>query len=365
MGRPRPARGPGREGTVPARAARAPDRRPARQRGPHPRARSRSRSCSTGDRATCTSAAAETGERPRETLLLDELRRRRNRSEPGTRSPTRSQSLIVRLEPYCEGGALAHLTDQARPSPDETTLTLFDIAGLPDRLAPPMILQIVDHIEGRDPATRGASASHGELNERRRVGRANVPRRRGGLGADRLARRPGAWLNEYARRSRHYALWLSSSRSSSGTSPPRKATRCSRTSVDRACACRTTPTISSYARDPLGLTETDIEQITTLTTPQRLYSTVYMVSNRGRGAVRVALGDLEYWICCSTLSTTSPTAPPALTRPAVTTWAALRLLCTPAWHERHRGRAVTDRRTTARLRRSHAGPGCSRRPARS
>ena len=38
--------------------------------------------------------------------------------------------------------------------PDETTLTLFDIAGLPDRLVPPMILQIVDHIEGAIQRTR-------------------------------------------------------------------------------------------------------------------------------------------------------------------------------------------------------------------
>ena len=61
------------------------------------------------------------------------------------------QSLVVRLEPYCEGGAFAHLTDAETTIPDQTTLTLFDIAGLPDRLVPPMILQIVDHIEGQVP----------------------------------------------------------------------------------------------------------------------------------------------------------------------------------------------------------------------
>ena len=54
-----------------------------------------------------------------------------------------------------------------------------------------------------------------------------------------------------------------------------------------------------HAREPLGLSDTDIAQIQALPKQHGVYSTVYMVSARGRGAVRVALGDLEYWICSS------------------------------------------------------------------
>ena len=52
-------------------------------------------------------------------------------------------------------------------------------------------------------------------------------------------------------------------------------------------------------RETIGLTDTDIEQITTLPRRTGEYATVYVTSPRGRGAVRVALGDLEYWIASS------------------------------------------------------------------
>ena len=35
------------------------------------------------------------------------------------------QSLILRIEPYAQGGTLAHLTDAATTVPDDAPLTLF------------------------------------------------------------------------------------------------------------------------------------------------------------------------------------------------------------------------------------------------
>jgi hypothetical protein len=61
-----------------------------------------------------------------------------------------------------------------------------------------------------------------------------------------------------------------------------------------------------------------------------------MISNRGRGAVRQLLGDLEYWICCSDPGTDQPRRAAALRETGGDHWAALRLLCTPEWHERLR-----------------------------
>ena len=61
-----------------------------------------------------------------------------------------------------------------------------------------------------------------------------------------------------------------------------------------------------------------------------------MVSTRGRGAVRVALGDLEYWICSSDPEHDQPRRAAALRETAGDPWAALDTLCTPSWHERYR-----------------------------
>jgi hypothetical protein len=67
-----------------------------------------------------------------------------------------------------------------------------------------------------------------------------------------------------------------------------------------------------------------------------------MISARGRGAVRQLLGDLEYWICCSDPENDQPRRAAALAESRGDHWEALRLLCDPDWHERHRqqGRAA-------------------------
>ena len=66
------------------------------------------------------------------------------------------QSLILRLEPYCQGGTLAHIADHPTTVPDDAPLTLFDFTGLPERLTPAMMLVLVSHIEGRVQHTRRA-----------------------------------------------------------------------------------------------------------------------------------------------------------------------------------------------------------------
>jgi hypothetical protein len=61
-----------------------------------------------------------------------------------------------------------------------------------------------------------------------------------------------------------------------------------------------------------------------------------MVSARGRGAVRVALGDLEYWICSSDPEHDQPRRAAALREAGGNPWEALVKLCTPNWHEHYR-----------------------------
>ena len=65
------------------------------------------------------------------------------------------------------------------------------------------------------------------------------------------------------------------------------------------------------------------------------YSTLYMISARGRGAVRIAPGAGEYWIASSDPETDQPLRHAALTQTGGDAWAALGLLCDPAWHDHH------------------------------
>ena len=54
------------------------------------------------------------------------------------------------------------------------------------------------------------------------------------------------------------------------------------------------------------------------------------------GAVRISLGDLEYWICSSDPEHDQPRRHTALRQTNGDPWAALQLLCTPNWHDTQR-----------------------------
>jgi hypothetical protein len=93
-----------------------------------------------------------------------------------------------------------------------------------------------------------------------------------------------------------------------------------------------------FARDPLGLTDTDIAAICELQTRPGLFSTVFLQSPRGRGQVRSIPGALEYWICSNHPKHDQPARHAALADAAGDPWKALRLLCTPSWQQAYRER---------------------------
>jgi len=277
----------------------------------------------------------ETGERSRETLLLEALRQRAQHGDLTGSNADAIQSLILRLEPYCAGGTLAHIADQPTTVPDDAPLTLFDLTNLPERLIGAMMLALVSHIEQRVQQTRRARVA-GELDESGAwAGKLFLVVEEGWALTASLA--AGAWLNEYARRSRHYALWLIFISQHFKDLANDQGRALLANSVLQLCL-QDDPDDLELGRDTIGLTSTDIEQITTLPRQQGLYSTVYVVSRRGRGAVRVALADLEYWVCSSDPENDQPRRAQALKDAHGDPWQALRLLCTPEWHERHRDR---------------------------
>ena len=278
---------------------------------------------------------AASGERPRETLLLKALQQRAQREQLTGSNADALQSLILRLEPYCEGGTLAHVADHPTTVPDDAPLTLFDLTGLPERLTPAMMLVLVSHIEGNVQHTRRARVA-GELDDTGAwAGKLFLVVEEGwALTASPAA---GAWLNEYARRSRHYALWLIFISQHFKDLANEQGRALLGNSVLRLCLQNDRDDLE-YGRDTIGLTSTDIEQITTLPKQEGLYSTVYVVSRRGRGAVRISLADLEYWVCSSDPEYDQPRRAEALNDAGGDPWEAQRLLCTPEWHERYRDR---------------------------
>jgi len=147
----------------------------------------------------------------------------------------------------------------------------------------------------------------------------------------------GAWLNEYARRSRHYALWLIFISQHFKDLANEQGRALLGNSVLRLCLQNDRDDLE-FGRDTIGLTGTDIEQITTLPKQEGSYSTVYVVSRRGRGAVRVSLADLEYWVCSSDPEHDQPRRAQALKDSGGDPWKAQRLLCTPEWHDTYRDR---------------------------
>jgi hypothetical protein len=278
-----------------------------------------------------------TDERPRETLLAEELPRALERlPNAGDGAPLDPQiagtvhSLVARLAPFVEGGSLAHIADDPTTVDPDPPLTLFDIAGASDRLLPALVLTIVDHIDTIVQSTRARHVS-GTLDDLGPwAGRRFLVIEEGWRLTQSKA--AGAWLNEYARRSRHFALWLIFVTQHFKDMANEQGRAMLENSALRLCF-RNNETDLEHARHPLGLTTTDIEAITSLQTRKGAYSTVYVVSSRGRGRVRITLGDLEYWICSNDPDRDQPARTAALADAASDPWQALRLLCTPAWHD--------------------------------
>jgi hypothetical protein len=278
---------------------------------------------------------AATGERPRETLLGEQMTLLADadggeRIDPMIASAYRS--LVARLHPYIEGGASAHLTDRETTVAADVPLVLFDIAGTPERLIGAVVLTIVDHIDREVQRTRARRVS-GTLDDRGAwAGSCFCVVEEGWKLTETKA--AGAWLNEYARRSRHYALWLifvTQHLKDLATEQGQALLE----SAQLRILFRNTRKDLTGARDALGLTDTDIDTVVELETHKGLYSSCYLISPRGRGKVRIALGNLEYWICSNDPERDQPRRRAALEQTDGNPWAALQLLCSPEWHQAH------------------------------
>jgi hypothetical protein len=107
---------------------------------------------------------ATTRERPCETLLVQELERLAERARTHPNVAATIWALVARLVPYAKDGPLAHIADWPTTVAPDRPLTLFDLAGAPNRLIGALILTIVDHIEYAIHQTRSRYV-RGELTD--------------------------------------------------------------------------------------------------------------------------------------------------------------------------------------------------------
>ncbi|MDA0139426.1 VirB4 family type IV secretion system protein [Solirubrobacter deserti] len=277
---------------------------------------------------------AQTGELPRERVLREQLRALARAQADDTRDGDSGvagelRRLAERLYPYVQDGPLAWLADRPTTIPAGAPLVVFDLAGLPDALAAPVILALVDHID-REIARRRAQHL--------------TDHRAGGEWAGRTflaideAWKPlmtpaaGAWLNEWARRTRHIAcaLLVISQHLSDFANPQGRALL--RNSVLRLLFHTAHDELAEIA-DTLDLHAEDLAEISALQTRKGEHSTCLLDSEaHGRATVRIQLSDIEYWACSADPERDQPLRELALRQSGGDAWAAMRLLVDAAWH---------------------------------
>ena len=280
---------------------------------------------------------AELRERPREQLLIDALRERQLHGELTGANADKLQSLLLRLGPYGETGTLAHIADAATTVDEDAPIVLFDFTGLSDRLAPALTLAVADYVEWHVHRLRRARVA-GELDGHGPwAGKSQLIIEEGWKPLSSPA--AGAWLNEYARRARHYALWLTFITQFFRDFDSEQGRSMLSNHAVALCLPNERRDLE-HARDSLALTDTDIAEITSLPSQKGSYSTLYMISKRGRGAVRVAPGAPEYWVASSNPELDQPLRHAALKETGGDPWKALTRLCDPAWHEQRQRQAI-------------------------
>ncbi len=150
----------------------------------------------------------------------------------------------------------------------------------------------------------------------------------------------GAWLNEWARRTRHMSCALYAVTQQLEDFDNEQGHALVSQSVLRVYF-RTSRLSLNYIREASGLDDQDLETITKeLQTQKGDFSEAYIDSEaHGRARVRIYLSDMEYWSVSSDPERDQPIRHLALEQSGGDPWGALRLLVDPAWH-REQARAI-------------------------
>jgi hypothetical protein len=236
------------------------------------------------------------------------------------------------------------LADHESTIPDDAPLLLCDLAGIPEQLIGPVVLALIERFDRIVQRRRGAHvrarpSGHGGGWE----GRSFVVLDEGWKFVRAAA--AGHWLNEWARRARHYDCALIALTQHLQDFATQHGQALIRNSVLRI-QFQTAPDELTTLTEALGWTEEDIQTVSQeLETRKGYYSTCYLDSEiGGRTKVRVLFGDMEYWVCSNDPFRDQPVRSLALEEADGDPWRALRLLCDPAWHRarHHQVEAALD-----------------------
>ncbi len=287
---------------------------------------------------------ARTGEAPRERVLYEELRALARAQATDAEDGDASVASVLRrlaaqLHPYIEDGASAWLADRETTIPTGAPLLLCDLAGLPDELAAPVMLGLVDHIERAVARRRAAYRAGHSLDAGPWAGRAFLAIDEAWKAL--MSPAAGAWLNDWARLTRHRetALFVITQHLEDFANPQGAALL--RNSVLRLMF-RTSHEELAYIAGALGYQDEDLQAIAQLETRKGEYSTCLLDSEaHGRTQVRLYLSDLEYWTCSADPHRDQPIRHLAMTEAGGDAWEAMRLLVDPAWHHA-RTHTLTD-----------------------
>ncbi|MDA0167166.1 hypothetical protein OM076_43300 [Solirubrobacter ginsenosidimutans] len=278
---------------------------------------------------------AQTGEAPRERLLYEELRRLAreqvaDQADGDLSVASELRRLAERLHPFIDDGPNAWMCDQPTTLESGAPLVLFDLAGLPDALAGPVILTLVDYID-RDVAQRRARFRSGHSNE------SGPWAGRSFLAIDEawkplLTPEAGSWLNEWARRTRHNACALFAITQHLADFANAQGRALLRNSVLRLMF-HTAHDELDGVREALGYHDEDLDAVSGQETRKGEFATCYLDSEvHGRTAVRIYLSDIEYWACSADPDRDQPLRALAMAEADGDAWNAMRLLVDPAWH---------------------------------
>lgn len=281
--------------------------------------------------------AAQTGATPCESLLQAELyARAADAKEQGTPEIAAIYaSLAERLHDYCGEGPAAALLDRPTTVPADAPLVAFDLRHVQDDALAAVIFVLAEYVEQRVE----------QLRERRLAAvAAGAPRnlfdQRFVFVAEELwkllARQAtGEWANDLARRARHLGLFLIAVTQQLSDLDNDYGRALLRNSTMKLCLAQA-PDELVGARQALGLGDEEIDTISHLKTSKRQFADAYFINGaRGRGRITIRVAAAEYWTATSEPLIDVPLRERALQETNGDPWAALALLCDPAWHETH------------------------------
>jgi len=281
--------------------------------------------------AATYNTAASTGQRPCEQLLINTLGDLADEAASGNNQDAeRSYRLLAeRLKPYGEGGVYGHLANAETDIDDDAPFVVYDMAGVPAAMLGPLSLAIIER-EEREIAQRRAHQLQAlsVMPGGSWTGRSVMVIEEGWSQLEHDI--AGRWLNEWARRVRHLAACLlavsqhlSDFQGEQGAALRRQAAF--------HIIHRLRPEELELVAADLRLDPEEIDVIANLKREKGEYSTAYLVSDRGRGPVRLQMAEIEYWMLSADPRADQPLRAQALRETGGDPWQALRLLAEDDW----------------------------------